>query len=77
MYILGKDIDHLEYEAFKVKANEYREYLASIKDQLNLHPMGFVFEDWYRSSKSHKCPHDSGLINWLCRKMTIMKFKLR
>ncbi len=61
MYILSRDIDHLEYEAFRVKANEYREYLASIKDQLNLHPKEFVFEDWYRSSKSHKCPHDSWL----------------
>ncbi|NVJ49462.1 MAG: hypothetical protein HWE11_03690 [Gammaproteobacteria bacterium] len=61
MYVLSKDIDHLEYEEFKVKADEYRQYLDSIKDKLSLSPKDFIFEDWYNEPNSHKCPHDSWL----------------
>lgn len=77
MYILSRDIDHLEYEAFRVKANEYRGYLASIKDQLNLHPKGLYSKIGTEAQRAISALMILGLINWLCRKMTIMKFKLR
>jgi hypothetical protein len=61
MYILSKDIDDIEYEDYQSRAEAYNQYLDSIRDKLKLSPEGFVFEEWYRDTSSHRCPHDAWL----------------
>lgn len=68
-YILSTDLDFYDksdtsiedWENFKAKWNEYREYLKSLKGKIPNSAYKFATAEWHYKTDDARCPHDAWL----------------
>ena len=58
-YVLRKDGSQDSTESFVSSWRRYREYLASISDQLPLSARDFALAEWHHNYKDSRAPHDA------------------